>query len=675
MKQSTERITSDQLHNENCFRYLRALHLPSEGSLNSLTSEFPEFVAVLRQVTIVQKATVKDENYPYGDLFTKFFKATDEHCSKIRDTLMTEEKKDYDKFISSIYNNNNENLIETHNIIKPISQAQMPHDEKKTRDKISSFLAEPRYGTKNKNTPIKEEGGWRRFKSVYFATFTPQYSTNLPNRLHYDYLNERDPIQLRIGTQAQRINDVPRVCPIYELWLEIQKSNVETDTIDHIYFNNLGLDREDREGKQEYRASKTLHELEKNHPNVAVITLPSDKDLMDEHAFEHTTSEISKAQAFADFHSRIKGSDINNPDGTNKKDFYISEKIKKKLFDPNNTEHNPLLLTCLMELNFNQLGALDSNQQQVEELVFNKLLDRSAEKLGLDQKKILSKAEQQAIWFHFIKFEVSNYIIDTLRPKSINFSCKDAIDRGAVSSAYYNLIRSFECNTPMTHDEFDRALHAASTMVKGRGMNSHLDRIWNTVDAYVSNPANAGALNDLDKSWLIEWRDVNCPPKRANELLQRRIPDAEQLLTSTSAKRVIETIRDMNTNNIGNKKLLLSALTLAISQNKVTKELNEDPTNDEKKNRYDKTSKRYLDVTQQLTPSQGFTELKMSMLKFLATCCSAVGMPNKAKEYTTQVAQLHLRSQLKSSAEQHADAANSSDDDIELLPKFDQQPP
>src|SRR5690606_4438159 len=115
----------------------------------------------------------------------------------------------------------------------------------------------------------------------------------------------------------------------------------------------------------------------------------------------------------------------------------------------------------------------------------------------------ISPAQRQAVWFHFNKFELPNYIIQTLQPESINFSCKDAIDRGGVSSAYYNLVKSFETDHPLSREEFDQALHAAPAMVKGRGMNHHLKMIWNTVDAYVN--ANYQAIyEDPQKAWLIE---------------------------------------------------------------------------------------------------------------------------------------------------------------------------
>src|SRR4029078_3445836 len=101
----------------------------------------------------------------------------------------------------------------------------------------------------------------------------------------------------------------------------------------------------------------------------------------------------------------------------------------------------------------------------------------------------------------------------TIKPKSFNFSCKDAIDRGALSSTYYNLIKSFTLNDPISKDEFELSLDAAAANVKGRGMNFHRKIIWNTINEYV-NANYIELMKDNRKSWLIYWRDMNCPHSR-----------------------------------------------------------------------------------------------------------------------------------------------------------------
>ena len=163
--------------------------------------------------------------------------------------------------------------------------------------------------------------------------------------------------------------------------------------------------------------------------------------------------------------------------------------------------------------------------------------------MGLGEQEKLSPAQRQAVWFHFIKFELPRYIITTLEPDTYNFACKDAIDRGGISSAYYNLLSSFSTTQAMSRDEFEQALHAAPFMVKGRGMNDHIDIIWNAVDQYIT--AQKTLLQGMNKHWLIDWRDANCPAVRAGELLERRLSDCMVVLESRSDSQVAQHALDV----------------------------------------------------------------------------------------------------------------------------------
>ncbi|CAM3026256.1 Uncharacterised protein [Legionella steigerwaltii] len=204
------------------------------------------------------------------------------------------------------------------------------------------------------------------------------------------------------------------------------------------------------------------------------------------------------------------------PELTKIKDFHISRRIREKIFCDKNGKYSP----------------------ETEAEILNDLIEKSfkAVRKPDQQSDRLSDAERQAVYFHFIKYELPNHILTSLKPKSFNFTCKDAIDRGGVASAYYNLIKSFEPSREfsMSREEFEQALHAAPTMVKGRGMNHHIKLLWNAVDAYVT--ANYEQLkNDESKAWLIEWRDFNCPHARADRLLTQRIKECKDDLAAALA--------------------------------------------------------------------------------------------------------------------------------------------
>ncbi|WP_454780735.1 hypothetical protein [Legionella sp. WA2022007384] len=333
------------------------------------------------------------------------------------------------------------------------------------------------------------------------------------------------------------------------------------------------------------------------HKNVAVITLPADKGLMSQHAYADTTTKYNAKNVREDFlriaqeskgydvHlrdklpddiSQYKGSYIYcKDDNSPTKLFYINSngepdevpidnfpQFEKNLNDINKQKTDPIHLTdaqaksLLASPDHTPPGLMEVKDFHISERIRRKifkdgaryspeteakilkrLLDESFEALGYSNKDELTEAERQAVWFHFIKYQLTNHIIDSLNPKSINFSCKDAIDRGGVASAYYNLVKSFELTPkeqengvikiPMSREEFEEALHAAPTMVKGRGMNHHIKLIWNSVDAYVN--ANYQQLkDDSQKAWLIEWRDFNCPHQRVEKLLDQRIKEGKE---------------------------------------------------------------------------------------------------------------------------------------------------
>ncbi|MCX7120513.1 MAG: hypothetical protein NTZ67_01855 [Gammaproteobacteria bacterium] len=237
--------------------------------------------------------------------------------------------------------------------------------------------------------------------------------------------------------------------------------------------------------------------------NLAVITLPADHGLMDK---KFVTRLSEKADAKAAFQEMF---DIVNGAGkVPVQDFYISEKVEKLLYGVNGDD------------------SLDAASKEEE---ITDLLNASFKKiLGIDNPmrsdKKLSQAEQQAVYFHFMKYELSNFIIEKIKPKEFNMSCKDGIDRGGVSSAYCHLIKSIELNMPISNAEFDRALHASATNIKGRGVNNNSLLIWNAINGYIegfqkqgrelarepSAKNNVTAISGIP-AWLVEWRNKNAP--------------------------------------------------------------------------------------------------------------------------------------------------------------------
>ncbi|WED44491.1 hypothetical protein [Legionella cardiaca] len=586
--EETIKMTSDSLHNKNCFSYLQQLKL-SNIVLSNLSP------ALANSLQTIQYQTTYNPDFAYADVYTNFFTEVETNIEKIYDipkyelarkqaqieqfaSLDTQEiseserflqiyikslgdplpeLKELNDFIFSIYDNDNDILSETFEVIKNIPLSHTPVNNA-IEGSISNALKDR--GTKiNKYAQSPAQAGslFGRFTAMISDNFKPQHTTSLATLRKYRYTQDDSrPREYRFGTQGQRDQGIERVSPLFERWLQVKAERAASDSkITHIYFNNLGLDRTDAEGRKESALTRKLHQLEERHPNIAVITLPADKGLMSGGHYRKVRDSHDYAVVYDEF-LKIASQDSNS--GQTIKDFYISDNVRQLAFQNANGEYT----------------------KEIEKDELKKLLDKSFKVMGITPGTPMSSAQKQAIWFHFIKFELTNHIIKALQPQSINFSCKDAIDRGGVSSAYYNLLKSFEeqtppkINAPMTREEFECALHAAPAMVKARGMNHHLKIIWNAVNNYVN--ANYDELKtNTNKAWLIEWRDVNCPHHRVKDLLNLRVEQGIQELRKANADypdevhpsavlinkslHILEQIKSQKNIGVSGKRLLLEA--------------------------------------------------------------------------------------------------------------------
>lgn len=537
---------AEQLRNVNSFEYLREIARLVTPDLADL---HPFLFKLKTDFFDGNNNEIKfKENFPYGDLYTKFLKEFQDRIGRIegeqiaRYIFLTNEinnkvnvgyKKihileDMDKIIFHIYANNNNALkrsaefamsaLQEKNIQAVSHEAENAiFDKSKGHEKgenlTTSFIKESSYVfsmfAKNKGTSIEQQHPVTRFKSTFIdSNYQPTFLSNIASVRYYNHHKDKKNFrtEYRFSTQAEVVDNMGRVNPLFISWVaatkrmetvnDINKGIVSQNKINHIYFNNLGLDRTGMEGEREREMSLKLHDLEKNHSNVVVITLPADKGLMSHDMLKKSSDPIKKQRNInlKDHKNKIldivtAGSDIANPGKeSDAKDFYISDNVKVLLYgEPRDSSEK-----------YNQ-----ANERKIMEDLLNKSLD----KLGVDVSRLLTKAEAQAVYFHFIKYEVTDFIIQKLDPDSINFACKDAIDRGGVSSLYYNLIKSIETDQPMSQDEFLEALHAAPTLVKGRGINDHLDRVWNGISTYVE--ANKKNKEHPVPDWLITMHNYH----------------------------------------------------------------------------------------------------------------------------------------------------------------------
>ncbi|MCL5272864.1 MAG: hypothetical protein M1486_06135 [Gammaproteobacteria bacterium] len=488
------RISSDMMHNQNCHAYLQQLY--------PFISE--QIIALLPGLIELDKLKeAYDERFAYGDLYSYTIAYLEDNIDSIYKTQTAA----LDNLIYAIYFNNN-HILENADWINLISAKTRPR-QVNTGNKIAEELVD-QDKVINKLSPMKAESLLSRLFTLFKPNFKPQHDTNLPSIKHFSYNKCSSDLEFRFSTQAQRHNGSVRISPLFKYWLKINAQKYPTEqSICHIYFNNLGLDREDFldiPGGNEKAFSLELHKLEQNPElKIAMITLPASKALMSSTHYKETEKNLLYKPVFNELLEVAEGK--LHKSGIS--DFRISLKLREILFSNQN------------------------NQSQV----LKELLKNSFDCMGIMANDSLSLAQKQAVWLHFTKFELTDFIINKCRAHSqsigYNFSCRDAIDRGALSSIYYNLIKSFQLNKPIQRDEFEQCLDIAAANVKGRGMNFHRKIIWNALDTYIT--ANREYLiKDEQKSWLIYWRDMNCPHARVDQLINIRIQQCEDQLNELS---------------------------------------------------------------------------------------------------------------------------------------------
>lgn len=403
-----------------------------------------------------------DPYYAYGNHYRDYLLGMQRMLTK---TMSDKDRAQLHQLFLAFYENDNQALKTT---------ARWIQMHTRTRDGIRQ-AAKARSRGINFTNPVKADSALSALNALMGAWYQPMLSGSIPTIRRY--ASDLGFTELRFGTQVEVINGRVRINPIFEAYLAAKKTE-DPDKITNIYFNALKHGTGAMERLREGSFTRALHQLEDRHSNLAVITLPADGGLLTRRHVADSRSILSKALAVRE----IKALALDD----SSMDFHISNKIRTKI--------------------------------GLNEVKIDELLEESLKKLGLtgDGHTMISPAQRQALMFHFIKFELTSFIIERLSPEAVNFTCKDAIDRGGAHSLYFNLLKSLEPGrTPMTKKEFMEGLDAAPTYVKGRAMNTHANLVWNAVDKYIAahTETDERFQEGGNMRWLVEWRDSNRPKK------------------------------------------------------------------------------------------------------------------------------------------------------------------
>ena len=523
----------NQLRNINCHEYLKYL-------VDVISFDPKETLP-----SIVMLRKFKEEDYAfesakaYGNLYTDFFNQLEkdiEQAVEGRALLLAK----IAPLLDAIYANRNQALERAASMVQKVVDSVCHTSEDEVKEKINARLNRTITGCVNRLAPQDADTAMTKARTFFPALFGSMASsmqegyvkmlaeggakmlsycgydtrgmheTCMTSVLQYDYrdfileqrefeeVGEKVPLLFRMGTQAQYVRGVPRVSPIFEAWLETKKP--EDDCIIHVYFNKLKRDHSGAEGSVEGKLTEKLEDLENRHTHLAVITLPAHGGLMEVGTEESKCNDaFNKILAVA-----------NNTSQEKIKDFYISPRIKEKLYlgSAENAELKKLLNNSFGKI----LGATDP-----ENATHN-----------------ISPAEFQAVYFHFINYELTDFILKKLKPNSCNKSCKDGIDRANIASLYYHLIKSIEEGKPLSRKEFERALHAAATLVKGRGLNFHSKLLWSAIDHHIEGNAKQSEKNKKKiPPWLVEWRNKHALKESKPYLINQLTAEINRLGTGS----------------------------------------------------------------------------------------------------------------------------------------------
>lgn len=538
------RKSSDALHNENCYHYLRylleafpkflctAANNPGSNSPNLNMFEY------LNALIANGLFSIFSPTYAYGNLYHSLIPFLQDHIEVLNDRENPEENEELHEFIYRIFANDNGSLIRTHEAISDVIAAPSNRPLEK---RVTEHMADDG-ALVNERHPIIAGSAPELLRAAVSSDYRPMRD-NIPSILPF-----MTPfVQLRFSTMAEKV-DAFRINPLFARWLKV----LEARGWRHLYINHLAWDRPgfDPEGEREVAMSGTLHQ--NMHPNCPMITLPADKGLMGSGAYTHTHRNRNKNKIFDDFLKIAKNSHKNSPDNE-VRDFHIPEDLSNAFF----------------------------TEAREKEESLRKLLKKSFKECGLIGEDIIriSPAEVQAVWVYFINFALTDFIIEKLMQQSpgtqlsINISCKDAIDRGGLASAVFNLMYSLKrTHTPLTREQFEMLVDAPAAMVKGRGMNHHRNRLWNMMDVWVN--ANFMHLSETPNlQWIIAWRDDNCPIARVEDVFARRIDMAQQQINSLAEsvvgkealRNVLTHVATLHDKGISDRRLLLRVISASFA--------------------------------------------------------------------------------------------------------------
>lgn len=342
----------------------------------------------------------------------------------------------------------------------------------------------------------------RFFSGTLGYGYNPLVGTNKPyvvSKTHHGVTILRLGMQIKRDIQPQ---------PAFINYLASKSRKHPGKPYHHIYFNLLKVEEGDFERNIERERTIAIEKHYQHNLGVAIITLPADNTFF----LQCFDMERGSAKEKAAFEIEALKRNLIKAIIEGQHEFKIPDEIKPEVFR--------------------------GGDYKVLEMLFNHAV---YEILGEQQQSEIDAAQRQAILFEFVKYQLSNYMITALNPDTVNFTCKDGIDRGGVHTLWYDFRQRIESGQSMSEQEFRAQMDVPALLVKNRPMNHHRNLLWNALKhAYIAHPEKYETMLWV-KDWLVE--------NRPSGVLAQELE--EQLSFPTLGKRKYPSYTPASANTLG----------------------------------------------------------------------------------------------------------------------------
>lgn len=486
------------IRKEVAFRYLLEIKhflVSNPITVSSNKSCYQSLINILFEIS--EMKDLFQSNIKYKNQYTKLHEAME----KIAKYELKKENRGRTHELDALFIKLFENDSKAHNFIaKQLLGATVEHNKEKIIGQLVENTTNP-----DKKTHIEHpDNPVNAFVSSMLGyKYHPLKRNNIPYVAFNEQQLEQNAKCLRIGAQTQKSGTIN---PVFERYLLAnarrnpqQSSSVklgQKKDFEYVYINLMKRDQESQDSKKSglskridkfvrYSEGKRANVLEtlneKEDLNTAVITLPADNEFLlgTFKMSKGSASNLDKRCSLSDLFVQIKNSIQHN-----RNDFYFSAKVKEILFGD----------TC--------------NNGVIKELFESAATDIVK---GFDKNKLnkifIGDEERSALLFHFVKSKLTSYVLETLNPKAYNFTCKDAIDRGAIHTLWYHFNLFYEKGTPMSEKAFLKYLDAPALIVKYRPLNHNRNLIWNALKHRIESDVKFRQSHP----WAVAWLNNNVP--------------------------------------------------------------------------------------------------------------------------------------------------------------------